>query len=330
MRSVMIVLLACLLLSCGGRHNQSAPPASRAIADLPRFGDADPHAWSGVVPWQYPVHGIDVSKYQGDIDWHARPPRRHRLRLHQGDRGRRPQRRPLPGQLVGAPAPAGVPRGAYHYYYFCRPALEQAAWFINHVPKDASALPPVLDLEWTHKSRTCTYRPDAATVQREARIFLAALTAYYGKRPVIYTTVDFYRDAELWRLELPVLAALGRRPSLRRLPRPALALLAVHRHRPRRRHRRPDRPQRLRRLRRPVGGLRQRALRPRARALAGAPTPATAAPRSPRAGRRPNRRPPSQRRRSRPPPSPRSGTWRTPRPSAPRPAAAPRRRPMPG
>ena len=102
------------------------------------------------------------------------------------------------GRAAGA---AGMPRGAYHYYYFCRPALEQAAWFINHVPRDPSALPPVLDLEWTHKSRTCPFRPDAATVRAEARIFLQPLTAYYGKRPVIYTTVDFYRDNELWRLD---------------------------------------------------------------------------------------------------------------------------------
>jgi len=202
MRSVMIVLLACLLLSCGGRHNQSAPPAIRAIADVPRYGDADPHAWSGVVPWQYPVHGIDVSKYQGDVDWHA--VRRAGIDFafikateggdHSDDRFQ---------DNWSAARAAGMPRGAYHYYYFCRPALEQAAWFINHVPKDASALPPVLDLEWTHKSKTCTYRPDPATVQREGRIFLAALTAYYGKRPVIYTTVDFYRDAELWQLDYP-------------------------------------------------------------------------------------------------------------------------------
>ena len=40
-------------------------------------------------------------------------------------------------------------------------------------------------------------------MQSEARIFLAALTAYYGRRPVIYTTVDFYRDNELWHLDYP-------------------------------------------------------------------------------------------------------------------------------
>jgi lysozyme len=146
------------------------------------------------------VHGIDVSKYQGDIDW-------HRVRAsgidfafikateggdHADDRFR--------DNWEGARR-AGLPRGAYHYYYFCRPATEQAAWFMTHVPRDPSALPPVLDLEWNHLSRTCPYRPDAAKVRSEARIFLQALTVHYGKRPVIYTTVDFYRDNELARLE---------------------------------------------------------------------------------------------------------------------------------
>ena len=151
-------------------------------------------------------------------------------------------------QNWAAAGAAGMPRGAYHYYYFCRPAAEQAAWFINHVPREPGALPPVLDLEWTHKSKTCPCRPDAATVRREALLFLQALTAYYGKRPVIYTTVDFYRDNDLGRLEgYPLLAALGGGPPVGGLSRPALGLLAVYRHRPRRGHRRPDRHQRLRR-----------------------------------------------------------------------------------
>ena len=202
MRSLMIVLLACLLLSCGGRHHQSTPPASRAVAGIPRFADSDPHAWAGVVPWQYPVHGIDVSKYQGDIDWST--VRRAGIDFafikateggdHTDDRF---------FDNWSAARAAGVPRGAYHYYYFCRPAMEQAAWFINHVPRDASALPPVLDLDWTHKSKTCPWsqRPEPATVRREALLFLQALTVYYGKRPVIYTTVDFYRDNELARMQ---------------------------------------------------------------------------------------------------------------------------------
>jgi lysozyme len=50
---------------------------------------------------------------------------------------------------------AGIPRGAYHFYYFCRPAIEQARWFIRHVPRERGMLPPVLDMEWNHLSPTC-------------------------------------------------------------------------------------------------------------------------------------------------------------------------------
>ena len=232
MRSVMIVLLACLLLSCGGRHNASAPPASRAVAGRAPLRRRRALRRSGVVPWQYPVHGIDVSKYQGDIDWST--VRRAGIDFafikateggdHTDDRFRR--------QLGGARA-AGMPRGAYHYYYFCRPALEQAAWFINHVPqgrdRPAPGPRPRVDPQVEDLHLPARRRPRSVA---EARIFLAALTAYYGRRPVIYTTVDFYRDNELWRLDdYPFwLRSVAGHP-LGRLSRPALALLAVHRHR---------------------------------------------------------------------------------------------------
>ena len=161
------------------------------------------------------MHGIDVSKYQGDIDWHTvRASGIDFAFIKATEGGDHTDDRFLDNWQ--AARAAGVPRGAYHYYYFCRPAAEQAAWFINHVPREPGALPPVLDLEWTHKSKTCRYFPDPATVRREALLFLQALTAYYGKRPIIYTTVDFYHDNELGAAAgLPLLAALGGRRTRR-------------------------------------------------------------------------------------------------------------------
>ena len=82
---------------------------------------------------------------------------------------------------------AGVAVGAYHFYYHCRPAIEQARWFIEHVPRTPGALPPVLDMEWTPTSPTCRIRRDPETIKSEARIFLNAVEAHYGQRPIIYT-----------------------------------------------------------------------------------------------------------------------------------------------
>ena len=53
----------------------------------------------------------------------------------------------------------------------------------------------------TTSRRPVPYRPEAATIRSEALLFLQALNVYYGKRPVIYTTVDFYRDNDLGRLQ---------------------------------------------------------------------------------------------------------------------------------
>ena len=38
-------------------------------------------------------------------------------------------------------------------------------------------------------------------MREAAKVFLQKLQRHYGKRPVVYTTVDFYRDNELWRLD---------------------------------------------------------------------------------------------------------------------------------
>ena len=42
---------------------------------------------------------------------------------------------------------------------------------------------------------------DGATIRDEARVFLDILEQHYGQRPLIYTTVDFFEDTELWRLQ---------------------------------------------------------------------------------------------------------------------------------
>ena len=169
-------------------------------ATAPRFGDADPHDWAGIHPWQYPVHGIDVSKYQGDIDW-------HRVRAsgvgfafikateggdHTDDRFLR--------QLGRPPAPPG-----------CRAAPTTTTTSAARRPSRRPGS-STTSRATRARCRRCstsngpTSRGPAATAPTRRRfaarrcLFLQALTVYYGKRPIIYTTVDFYHDNELWRL----------------------------------------------------------------------------------------------------------------------------------
>jgi lysozyme len=142
---------------------------------------------------KYPIHGIDVSKYQGVIDWQAAAKSGVRFAYIKATEGGDRKDDMFEANWRGARA-AGIPTGAYHFYYFCRPVEDQIAWFKTHVPPARDALPPVLDMEWNHKSPTCKTRPPADKVRADMEMFLAQMQSFYGKRPIIYTTVDFHRD----------------------------------------------------------------------------------------------------------------------------------------
>lgn len=150
---------------------------------------------SGVVttPDDHAIKGIDVSKFQGAIDWSTvRAAGVSFAYIKATEGGDRVDDR-FAENWSGA-AIAGVPRGAYHFFYFCRTGAEQAAWFIRNVPVDPNALPVVLDMEWNHLSPSCKRRPPVEEVHREMRTFLRIIEKHYGKRPMIYSSVDFHRD----------------------------------------------------------------------------------------------------------------------------------------
>jgi lysozyme len=210
MRTVATVLAVLLLLAgctAGGGLAELAPrPASALAASVaaaypvivrnPRFDDHNPHEWEQRAPWAYQVHGTDVSRYQEEIDWKKARDSGISFVFIKATEGGDMLDPMFENHWRGATR-AGIPRSAYHFFYFCRPAIEQAQWFIRNVPRDRTAMPQVLDVEWNHLSPTCRLRPPADEVQREMRIFLEALERHYGKRPIIYTTIDFYRDNRL-------------------------------------------------------------------------------------------------------------------------------------
>lgn len=181
----------------GNSMQQMARPSGSVNA--PRFGDRKPFEWTGRTPWHYPIHGTDVSKYQVDVDWNA--VRRSGISfafIKATEGGDRFDDR-FTEHWNGAKQ-AGIPRSAYHFYYFCRPAIEQARWYIQNVPRDPNALPPVLDMEWNAESPSCKLRPHETIVRKEMKIFLDAVEKHYGKRPIIYTTVDFFDENKLNQL----------------------------------------------------------------------------------------------------------------------------------
>ena len=129
---------------------------------------------------------------------------------------------------------AGVPRGAYHFVYWCRPAHEQAAWFKRNVPYDPDALPPVLDVEWNGESVNCPRKVPREQALAMINLMLQEMEAHTGKRPHHLHGHHLPPGNPGRRVHrLPVLDPQHRRRAAAALQRPALDLLAVHHHGPR-------------------------------------------------------------------------------------------------
>jgi lysozyme len=157
-----------------------------------RFRDAKPINFGRLSPKNYAVHGVDVSRWQGEIDWvKLREQGANFAYIKATDGGDHLD--PMFHRNWKGAAEAGLARGAYHFFYWCRTASEQADWFIRNVPKVRGALPPVIDVEWNHLSN-CKRRPSRETVLEKMKVFMDRLEAHYGQRPIIYTAPDFYRD----------------------------------------------------------------------------------------------------------------------------------------
>jgi lysozyme len=140
-----------------------------------------------------PIQGIDVSYWQGDIDWrkvHAAGIQFAFIKATEGGDYLDPKFL----QNWHAAKRAGIARGAYHFIYWCRYASEQAEWFVRHVPRDPDALPPVLDLEWNSHSKTCPHKISRELALKKIKIILEAMERHTGKRPIIYTDPSFHRD----------------------------------------------------------------------------------------------------------------------------------------
>lgn len=137
------------------------------------------------------VIGIDVSEFQGKIDWDE---------IHILE-----ERYPV--QFVFIRATAGkdkvdsrfkknwedakeheIIRGAYHYYRPNENSIEQANLFIKTVKLKTGDLPPVLDIEQLPKHQPLD------SLKKGLKRWLKKVENHYGVRPVIYTGERYYDD----------------------------------------------------------------------------------------------------------------------------------------
>lgn len=198
--------VAAALASCGStvdpgyshrpRFSTSAP-LTNAKRDPSFLAYAVPetelHNFPATRSAEFAVHGVDVSKYQGEIDWQAVKESGVSFAFIKATEGGDNIDPRFQSNWAAARA-AGVPRGAYHFVYWCRQPHEEMAQFKRVVPNDPDALPPVLDVEATPTSSTCKRTLYRDEVLRDMRAMLEDMERHYGKKPIIYTSVDFYQS----------------------------------------------------------------------------------------------------------------------------------------
>lgn len=173
---IMIVVLGVFLLIEMIRTKKKV-----TFARYPEFGI--------LIPENYSIHGIDVSKYQDMIVWEEVKAMRVKnvqigfsfIKATEGigntdPRFKRNWKRSGDNKMI---------RGAYHFFIGSKDGKMQAENFIDKVELEPGDLPPVLDIEQLNGAAS-------AEVKKEAKEWLDVVENYYKVKPIIYTNVDFY------------------------------------------------------------------------------------------------------------------------------------------
>ncbi len=139
---------------------------------------------------KYEVKGVDVSHYQGEIDWDILSGKGIDFAFIKATEGSS-YVDPTYDYNSCEAAKTGLKIGAYHFFSFDSAGATQAENFISAVGKGDGMLPPTVDLEPYGSYRRAL--PPKETVRPELDSLLVALEKYYGKKPIIYTTQRAYK-----------------------------------------------------------------------------------------------------------------------------------------
>ena len=137
----------------------------------------------------YPVRGVDVSAYQGEVDWDVLSAQGIDFAYIKATEGSSFVD-PCFAQNRQRAAETPLRTGAYHFFSFESSGDTQADNFIAQVPKWEGMLPPAVDVEFYGAFRQAPL--PAGQVQAQLDIMLARLEQHYGVRPILYATQSAY------------------------------------------------------------------------------------------------------------------------------------------
>ena len=135
--------------------------------------------------------GVDVSRYQGDVDMEELAGQRVSFIYIKATEGASHTDEKFQENWRKAKK-AGLLRGAYHFFSFESSGEEQAQHYIETVGDLDGDLIPVVDVEY-YTSRGMG-APEKKDIVRELKAYLEALEDYYHVKPMIYTSRAGYRD----------------------------------------------------------------------------------------------------------------------------------------
>ncbi len=137
----------------------------------------------------YPIRGVDVSRYQGHIDWPTLAGEGIDFAFIKATEGSS-YRDPMFDINLSEARKTDLRVGGYHFFSFESAGATQAANFIAAMPKLESSLPPVIDLEYY--GHFAASPPAVEQVRAELDAMIALLRDAYGTAPILYVTEDTY------------------------------------------------------------------------------------------------------------------------------------------
>lgn len=128
--------------------------------------------------------GIDVSNYQGSIKWDKIDKKIISFVFIKATEGLTYKDQYFTRNWNEA-SKNGFLKSAYHFYDTNSNGLKQAEHFINVIPKEKCALPPIVDIEKISNV-------EQGKVILEIKKYLEKIESHYGVKPIIYANIDTY------------------------------------------------------------------------------------------------------------------------------------------
>lgn len=140
-------------------------------------------------PSQHPIAGVDLSHYQGTVDWEILSNEDIQFAYIKATEGSSHVDEQFAANWQQA-GKTSLKVGAYHFFSFDSPGETQAMNFITSVGIRDGMLPPAIDVEYYADKRNNP--PDSKVVQEQLQAMICQIESYYQTAPVIYATEEVW------------------------------------------------------------------------------------------------------------------------------------------